>query len=121
MLVARPLIDWSNARKVVDGHTRSEEHMDSITRADHFVRICRKEEQNVVEFGSTAYRQKVQKKTYLRSTMSEQRLSGLALMHIHRSHTIDIDKVLSDFDASGHRRIAIVFDNARRDASSDDE
>lgn len=61
VLVARPLIDWSNAKKVVDGHTRSEEHMDSITRADHFVRICRKEEQNVVEFGSTAYRQKVQK------------------------------------------------------------
>jgi hypothetical protein len=45
----------------------------------------------------------------------------LALLHIHRSHTIDIDKVLSDFDASGHRRIAIVFDNAERDASSDDE
>jgi hypothetical protein len=35
--------------------------MNSITRADHYVRICRKEEQNVVEFGSTAYRQKVQK------------------------------------------------------------
>jgi hypothetical protein len=34
--------------------------MNSITRADHFVRIW-EEEQNVVEFGSTAYRQKVQK------------------------------------------------------------
>jgi hypothetical protein len=53
VLVARPLIDWSNARKVVDGHTHSKEHMNSITRADHFVRIW-KEEQNVVEFGSTA-------------------------------------------------------------------
>jgi hypothetical protein len=54
------LIDWSNTRKVVDGHTHSKELMNSITRADHFVRICRKEEQYVVEFGSTAYRQKVQ-------------------------------------------------------------
>jgi hypothetical protein len=61
MLVACPLLDWSNARKVVGGHTHSKEHMNSITRADHFVRICRKEEQYVVEFGSTAYRQKVQK------------------------------------------------------------
>jgi hypothetical protein len=61
VLVACPLIYWSNARKVVDGHTHSKEHMNSITRADHYVRICRKEEQNVVEFGSTAYRQKVQK------------------------------------------------------------
>jgi hypothetical protein len=59
VLVARPLIDWSNARKVVDGHTLSKEHMNSITRSDHFVRIW-KEEQNVVELGSTAYQQKVQ-------------------------------------------------------------
>jgi hypothetical protein len=35
--------------------------MNSITKADHFVRICRKEEQNGVEFVSTAYWQKVQK------------------------------------------------------------
>jgi hypothetical protein len=57
-------------------------------------------------------------KTYLRSTISEQRLSGLALMHIYLSHIIDIDRVLSDFDESGYRSIAIVSDN---DASSDDE
>ena len=54
--------------------------------------------------------------------MTETRLSGLALMHTHRNHSIDIDRVLNDFDASGHRRIALVFDNAERvDENSDDE
>ncbi|XP_053381948.1 52 kDa repressor of the inhibitor of the protein kinase-like [Mercenaria mercenaria] len=31
-------------------------------------------------------------KTYLRNTMTEERLTGLALMHIHRNHQIDIDQ-----------------------------
>jgi hypothetical protein len=61
-------------------------------------------------------------KTYLRSTMTEQRLTGLALLHIHRSHVIDIDQVLNRFDASGHRRIALAFNNVERENSdSDDE
>jgi hypothetical protein len=49
-------------------------------------------------------------KTYLRSTMGADRLCGLALMHIHRRRKIDIEKVLKRFDASGHRRIALLFD-----------
>jgi hypothetical protein len=48
-------------------------------------------------------------KTYLRNTMGDDRLSALALMHIHRDKNICTDKVLRDFDATGHRRIAIAF------------
>lgn len=59
-------------------------------------------------------------KTYLRSTMTEQRLTGLALMHIHRSHEINTEQVLQDFDASGHRRIVLAFGRAENE-SSDDE
>jgi len=42
--------------------------------------------------------------------MGADRLCGLALMHIHRRRKIDIEKVLKRFDASEHRRIALLFD-----------
>ncbi|XP_013381238.1 52 kDa repressor of the inhibitor of the protein kinase [Lingula anatina] len=48
-------------------------------------------------------------KTYLRSTMSDKRLSSLGLLHVHREFKIDIDQVLKDFDCSGHRRIHMAF------------
>jgi hypothetical protein len=89
MLVGCPLIDWSNARKVVDGHTHSKEQMNSITRADHFVRICRKEEQNVVKFGSTAYRQKVQKnREALAAIIEATILCGQKIISMSKSVTI---------------------------------
>ena len=47
-------------------------------------------------------------KTYLRSNMSEACLSGLALLHIHHDTNIDIPGIISDFDASGTRRIAFL-------------
>ena len=56
ILVARPLTDSSNAKKVVEGHKHSKQHLNALTKADHFVKICKKEQQNVIEFGSTAYR-----------------------------------------------------------------
>ena len=40
-------------------------------------------------------------KTYLRSNMSETRLSGLALLHIHHDTNIDIQEVICEFDATG--------------------
>lgn len=49
-------------------------------------------------------------KTYLRNSMCEERLSGLALMHIHKDIDIDVQKVLQQFDATGHRRIVLLFD-----------
>ena len=47
-------------------------------------------------------------KTYLRSNMSETRLSGLALLHIHHDTEIDIPEIAHEFDASGTRRIAFL-------------
>ena len=49
-------------------------------------------------------------KTYMRSTMSDDRLTGLALMHTHKDLQIDSNKVLEKFDSSGHRRIVVLFD-----------
>lgn len=50
-------------------------------------------------------------KTWLRSTMGDERLSGLALMHVHQNNiAIDPKRVLHRRDASGHRRIVSCFD-----------
>ena len=48
-------------------------------------------------------------KTYLRSTMVEDRLNGLSLMHIHRDNQIDLDRVIQQFAADGNRRIRLIF------------
>lgn len=48
-------------------------------------------------------------KTYLRSTMVEDRLNGLSLMHIHRDHQIDLDRIIQQFAADGNRRIRLIF------------
>lgn len=44
-------------------------------------------------------------KTYLRSTMTDTRLTGLALMNIHHDIKIDSERVLQEFDATGRRRV----------------
>ncbi|XP_043932233.1 52 kDa repressor of the inhibitor of the protein kinase-like [Protopterus annectens] len=44
-------------------------------------------------------------KTWLRNCMSEHRLTGLALMHIHDDIDIDIEQVLRDFNPCNDRRI----------------
>jgi hypothetical protein len=48
-------------------------------------------------------------KTYLRSTMVEDWLNGLALMHIHRNYQIDLDRIIQQFAADGNRRIQLIF------------
>ena len=48
-------------------------------------------------------------KTWLRSSMGNERLSGLAMMHVHKHRALDPLKVLRRWDASGHRRIALAF------------
>ena len=49
-------------------------------------------------------------KTYLRNTMGDDRMSSLALLHIYQDRNINVDNVLQAFDASGHRRISMLFD-----------
>ncbi len=43
-------------------------------------------------------------KLYLRSTMGEERLSGLALLHIHRNMPLDIDNVITRFAKTGNKK-----------------
>ena len=49
-------------------------------------------------------------KTYMRSTMKEERLNGLALMHIHK-HDIQIDteEIINEFAAASPRRLELLF------------
>lgn len=49
-------------------------------------------------------------KTCLHSTMGDERLFSLALMHVHQNIEIHPHQVLRRLDASGHRRIVTCFD-----------
>jgi len=44
-------------------------------------------------------------KTWLRTTMDQKRLTGLALMNVHRDIDMDVDKVTDRFAKSGKRRM----------------
>ena len=48
-------------------------------------------------------------KTYLRSTMVEDRLNGLSLMHVHPEIPLNFDQVINTFAADGNRRIQLIF------------
>ena len=43
-------------------------------------------------------------KTYVRSTMNNDRLSSLALMHIHRNFSVYLDKVIEKFVSDKKRK-----------------
>ena len=43
-------------------------------------------------------------KTYLGSTMAEQRLTSLALLSVHRDRPVEKDSVLNEYTASSNRR-----------------
>lgn len=47
-------------------------------------------------------------KTWLRSQMTQKRLTGLALMNIHRDIPIDVDKVIERF-AKTNRKLDFVI------------
>ncbi|CAF0797609.1 unnamed protein product [Rotaria sordida] len=42
-------------------------------------------------------------KTYLRSTMSQTRLNGLAMMYLYRNLTVNVDSVIDEFAKSNRR------------------
>ena len=42
-------------------------------------------------------------KTYLRNTTGQERMTALALLHIHSQKTVDIEQILRNFDSSEHR------------------
>ena len=43
-------------------------------------------------------------KTYLRSSIGNKRMTGLALLSIHKDRQIDKEKIMNDFAASSNRR-----------------
>lgn len=44
-------------------------------------------------------------KTYLRSTMTSQRMSGLAMLHSYKNVHIDIDKIINEFVGKSNRKL----------------
>lgn len=50
-------------------------------------------------------------KTWLRNTMTQGRLSSLAMLHIHRDRKPDTDMIIRQFAGNADRRLALVFDN----------
>jgi len=48
-------------------------------------------------------------KTYLRSTMSTERMSGLGLLNIYREREINAEQVVDIFARKKDRRLALVF------------
>ena len=47
-------------------------------------------------------------KTYLRNSISEDRLNGLALMSVYSEMTIDIDSVINRFASSKSRKLLLL-------------
>lgn len=47
-------------------------------------------------------------KTYLRSTMGEERLTGLALLHVNKSTEVDPDDILELYASKKDRRIRLL-------------
>lgn len=48
-------------------------------------------------------------KMWLRNTTSENRLTGLALLHIHNHRTIDRGEIITRYANSGNRRLELIF------------
>lgn len=47
-------------------------------------------------------------KTYMRSTMTTERLNGLAMLHIHQDRQVNIDQVIDQFSKLGPHRLAFL-------------
>lgn len=47
-------------------------------------------------------------KTYLRSTMGQERLSSLALLHIHSDFDIELKEVIDIFQNAKHRKMLLA-------------
>jgi hypothetical protein len=48
-------------------------------------------------------------KTYLRNRMSQDRLSSLALLNVHREIPINVDQVLDQFPYLGSRKLDLIL------------
>ena len=50
-------------------------------------------------------------KTYLPSTMKNERLSSIGILHIHRSKSVNIDGIIDKFVGAANRRLTFVFND----------
>ena len=48
-------------------------------------------------------------KSYLRSTMKQDRLSALAIIRLNKDIIIDVEKILDDFGKAKKRRLDLLF------------
>ena len=48
-------------------------------------------------------------KTPLRSTMSGERLSSLAVLHVHKHKKVDVDQVITEFAGKKDRRLSLCL------------
>ena len=48
------------------------------------------------------------RKTYTRSTMTKERLSGLALLSIHRDIDLNVDDIINRFARKNERRMSLI-------------
>ena len=48
-------------------------------------------------------------KNYLRSTMTTERMLGLALMHVHKDTEMDAEPIIHQFSRQKNRRLALIF------------
>ena len=47
-------------------------------------------------------------KTFLRTTMKEEHMNGLLLLHIHRNMKLDIEEIISEFARCNPRRMQLM-------------
>ena len=70
-----------------------------------FVKIqCHKNNGSATAERSFSVLRRLKTYMYVRSTMNNDRLSSLALMHIHRDFSVDLDKVMEKFVSAKARR-----------------
>ena len=54
-------------------------------------------------------------KTYLRATMKEERLNGLALGHIYKDEELDVEEIIRIFAQAKPRKMALLDWSADKD------
>ncbi|KAJ8320555.1 hypothetical protein KUTeg_002142, partial [Tegillarca granosa] len=61
VLSTKPLTDWSNAKKVVDTHLGTKEHMRAVELSKNFLRVCKNDAPSIAEKISSAYKEKIER------------------------------------------------------------
>ena len=103
-LFRSPLTFWTTARGKFDSHAsgKSEIHKFSVMAMQNFLAAMRRQ---TCERSISCLRYL---KNYLRGTMGEERLNGLAIMHAHRDIPLDLDEIIDLFASLHPRRMRMA-------------